>query len=176
MGFNMNSIRELGAIANDAVRTKGKRKAVRVLYIKADEDHVALQDGRCIEPKLVYVHEGRKKIGKDRWKLENLIYFSGVYAKSDALWAPWEHPCAGSIPSFQVCNGSNRAYGTHNICYVEVYQPRRQREPERAICCDHQRNRDSRRPYQPYPVSKAELKAARLVQNRSGSDDKAEDF
>ena len=82
----MNSIRELGAIPNDAARMKEKNKVVKILYIEADEDHVALQDGKCIEPKLVYVHEGRKKIGKDRWKLENPRYFSGVYAKSDELW------------------------------------------------------------------------------------------
>lgn len=34
----------------------------------------------------MYVHEGRKKVGKDRWKLINPRYFSGVYTNSDELW------------------------------------------------------------------------------------------
>jgi hypothetical protein len=82
----MNSIRELGSVSNDAVEVKQDKKSVKVLYIEADEDHVALQDGGNVEPKLVYVHEGRKKEGKNRWKLLNVRYFSGVYANSDKLW------------------------------------------------------------------------------------------
>jgi hypothetical protein len=82
----MNSIRELGKIENDAVEVKPEKKVVKTLYIEADEDHVALQNGGHIEPKLVYVHEGKKKVGKDRWKLINARYFSGVYNNSDELW------------------------------------------------------------------------------------------
>ena len=82
----MNSIRELGRVDNDSVETKLDKKSVKILYIEADEDHVALQNGGSIEPKLVYVHEGRKKIGKNRWKLLNARYFSGIYANSDELW------------------------------------------------------------------------------------------
>jgi hypothetical protein len=82
----MNSIRELGSVDNDAVEVKQDKKAVRVLYIEADEDHVSLQDGGYAEPKLVYVHEGREKIGGNRRKLINARYFSGVYANSDELW------------------------------------------------------------------------------------------
>lgn len=82
----MNSIREFGSVDNDAVEIKQERKSVKILYIEADEDHVALQEGGHIEPKLVYVHEGRKKVGKDRWELLNARYFSGVYNNSDELW------------------------------------------------------------------------------------------
>lgn len=82
----MNSIRELGSIDNDAAEIKQDKRAVKVLYIEADEDHVALQNGGYIEPKLVYVHEGRKEVGKNRWKLLNPRYFSGVYINSDELW------------------------------------------------------------------------------------------
>jgi len=82
----MNSIRELGKVENDTVEIKQEKKAVKVLYIEADEDHVALQSGGHIDPKLVYVHEGREKAGKDRWKLLNARYFSGVYKNSDELW------------------------------------------------------------------------------------------
>ena len=42
--------------------------------------------GGLIETKLVYVHEGRKKVSKNRYKLLNVRYFSGVYANSDELW------------------------------------------------------------------------------------------
>lgn len=82
----MNSIRELGNVDNNAAEVKQSKKSVRVLYIEADEDHVALQAGGTVEPKLVYVHEGRKKVGKNRWKLLNVRYFSGVYTNSDELW------------------------------------------------------------------------------------------
>lgn len=82
----MNSIRELGAVANDAVPIRAEQKKVSVLYIEADEDHVALQTGGCAEPKIVYVHEGRKKVGKDRWELKNARYFSGMYTDSEQLW------------------------------------------------------------------------------------------
>ena len=82
----MNSIRELGSVGNNAVEIKQEKKTVKVLYIEADEDHVALQDGGHEEPKLVYVHEGRKKVGKDRWELLSARYFSGIYNNSDELW------------------------------------------------------------------------------------------
>jgi uncharacterized protein (DUF2147 family) len=82
----MNSIRELGSVDNNRVEIKQEKKIVKTLYIEADEDHVALQDGGHIEAKLVYVHEGRKKIGKDRWELINARYFSGVYNNTEKLW------------------------------------------------------------------------------------------
>lgn len=82
----MNSIRELGSVDNDAVKIKQDKRKVKVLYIEADEDHVAFQNGGLIEPKLVYVHEGRKQVSKNRYKLLNVRYFSGVYTNSDELW------------------------------------------------------------------------------------------
>ena len=86
----MNSIRELGSVGNNVVEIKRKNKAVKILYIEADEDHVALQNGSSEVPKLVYVHEGRIQVGKERWKLINPRYFSGVYADSDELWVEVE--------------------------------------------------------------------------------------
>lgn len=81
----MNSIREMGPIPNDAVKVEEKR-TVKLLYIEADEDHVANQSGNCIEPKIVYVHEGKRQIGKNRFSLINPRYFSGVYPRSEDLW------------------------------------------------------------------------------------------
>ncbi len=82
----MNNIRRLGQVSNDAVEIKDKKRIVRTLYIEADEDHVALQNGKNIEPKLVYVHEGKIQVSKNRWKLINPRYFSGVYTDSEDLW------------------------------------------------------------------------------------------
>jgi hypothetical protein len=82
----MNSIRELDSVSNDAAEIRQDKRSVKILYIEADEDHVSLQDGGNVEPKLVYVHEGKKQVGKDRWKLLNPRYFSGVYSNSDELW------------------------------------------------------------------------------------------
>jgi hypothetical protein len=82
----MNSIRELGGVRNDAVKVAHEKKAVKVLFVEADEDHVANQKGGWLEPKLVYVHEGKVQVGKDRWELINARYFSGMYSNSDELW------------------------------------------------------------------------------------------
>lgn len=82
----MNTIRELGPVENNAIPIKEKNKEVKLLYIEADEDHVALQNGKCIEPRLVYVHEGKKLISKGRYELINKRVFSGVYSSSEDLW------------------------------------------------------------------------------------------
>ena len=55
------------------------------LYVEADEDHVALQDGTNTMVKLVYVHEG-KEIRKGRNQLNNPHYFSGLYKNTEELW------------------------------------------------------------------------------------------
>lgn len=98
----MNSIRKLGSVGNNVVSIKEKKKIVKTLYIEADEDHVALQDGKCIEPKLVYVHEGIKQVGKERWELLNPRYFSGIYTNSDELWV-------------EVADYIDEAYDTNSI-------------------------------------------------------------
>jgi len=82
----MNAIRELGPVSSSEVKSLRAKETPKILYIEADEDHVALQSGGCAEPKLVYVHEGRKRIGKDRWKLQNPRYFGGMYKESEELW------------------------------------------------------------------------------------------
>ena len=82
----MNSIRELGPVDNSAVVIKKAKATPKILYIEADEDHVAQQSGGCAEPKLVYVHEGRKQVSKDRWELQNIRYFGGMYKETEELW------------------------------------------------------------------------------------------
>lgn len=64
------------------------KKAVDVLYIEADEDHVAYQDGTNRFMKLVYVHEGRKETtgNTKRVALQGKRYFTGLYPDNDDLW------------------------------------------------------------------------------------------
>jgi len=82
----MNAIRELGPVSNNEVKITRSKKTPKILYIEADEDHAALQVGGCAEPKLAYVHEGKKQIGKERWQLQNPRYFGGMYKESEELW------------------------------------------------------------------------------------------
>lgn len=91
----MEKVHEIKVV--DAPVLTTEKKAVRVLYIEADEDHVALQQKRKKEdgkrkagismPKLVYVHEGidTEKSTVKRKVLKNVRYFGGDY-KSEDLW------------------------------------------------------------------------------------------
>lgn len=82
----MNCIRRIGKVENSFAKLPCKKKKVEILYIETDEDHVAMQDGSNKEVKLVYVHEGKKQEGKDRYKLINCRYFTGTYKNSEELW------------------------------------------------------------------------------------------
>ncbi|AGB40294.1 Uncharacterized protein family (UPF0236) [Halobacteroides halobius DSM 5150] len=81
----MNKIRKLDKIENDELNKPSEKKEVEYLYVEADEDHVALQNGNNSIPKLVYVHEGISK-EQGRNKLKNSYCFSGVYSKAEDLW------------------------------------------------------------------------------------------
>ena len=85
----MNAIRWLGPVKNELKAPAEKRKA-EYIFIEADEDHVAMPDGRCGEPKLIYIHEGVEEVSKDRVKLKHPVYFGGMYSESDELWAEVE--------------------------------------------------------------------------------------
>ena len=69
-----------------------EKRNVRILYIEADEDHVAHQakgkgGTRCLMPKLIYVHEGidLSRSTAKRKVLKNVRYF-GEDCKSEDLW------------------------------------------------------------------------------------------
>ena len=53
------------------------RKQVPVLYIEVDEDHIGSQDGREMEVRLVYIHEGWEE-NNGRRELKNPVYLSSV--------------------------------------------------------------------------------------------------
>jgi len=68
---------------------KQKRTNRAVLYIEADEDHVASQTGPSIEARLVYIHEGWAET--KRRELQNPLYLSSVDEDSYSFWERvWE--------------------------------------------------------------------------------------
>lgn len=72
-------------------RVSGKpgraKRVVRVLYIEADEGHVRLQKGGHGQARLVYVHEGRRQVARNRWELVNACYFGcGPGEPVEKLW------------------------------------------------------------------------------------------
>jgi hypothetical protein len=82
----MNYVHRQGMIESSECPLPEKR-AVKRIYIEADEDHVATQHQGNQELRLIYVHEGHVKIGKNRNKLINRRYFTGFYkGRPDELW------------------------------------------------------------------------------------------
>jgi hypothetical protein len=79
-----NIIRENGKIDNLDLQIKEK-KEVDTLYIEADEDHVALQNGKNKEMKLIYVYDDKTEVSKNRIRLENIRYFTGEMKPED-IW------------------------------------------------------------------------------------------
>jgi hypothetical protein len=80
----MNAIRRVGEV--EAKVGLKEKKQVEILYIEADEDHVALQNGGNKLAKIIYVHEGKTKVSKGRQKLQNPRYIVGVTESSEELW------------------------------------------------------------------------------------------
>ena len=65
------------------------KKKCQIIYIEADEDHVAHQGKgtRAFEQRLVYVHEGRRRVGKDRYELIGKKYFTfELGTKTEYIW------------------------------------------------------------------------------------------
>ncbi len=77
--------------------SKNVKKACRILYVEADEDHVAEQHGKgslennkSFISRLVYVYEGKNDICKDRKQLVGVHYISGLYEGSEGIQRIWE--------------------------------------------------------------------------------------
>lgn len=68
-------------------KPRKKKRVVRVLYIEADEHYVSLLGGKRGQIRLVYVHEGWRPVGRNRYALKNPRYFGGGPDGSAAeLW------------------------------------------------------------------------------------------
>ncbi len=65
-------------------KEESSKTKVKYLYIEADEDHVSLQNGLSVMPRLVYIHEGYENTN-GRNRLKNIRYFSGIYNNIEEL-------------------------------------------------------------------------------------------
>ena len=82
----MNVVRENDPFPNEAVELPDRKEHTpSILHIEADEDHVALQNGKSTISKIVYVHEGRTPLSKDRNLLVNKRYFT-AQTDNESLW------------------------------------------------------------------------------------------
>lgn len=82
----MNVIRDRDPLPNEAAEISDRKDSTpSVLYIEADEDHVALQNGKSTIAKIVYVHEGRKPLSKNRHQLIHKRYFTAL-SDNESLW------------------------------------------------------------------------------------------
>jgi hypothetical protein len=82
----MKSIRETGAIDNHAAPFKPGKKIIKTLFIEADEDHVAMQEGDRRIVRIAYVHEGYRNVSKHRNELINARYFTGADINPEDFW------------------------------------------------------------------------------------------
>ncbi len=101
----MKAIRRFN-LEEQAIMGRLEKRQCESLYVEADEDHVAGQNGRTYMPMLVYVHEGKEKDQRRRLKVPH--YFSGLYSETEELWL-WvlnyieEHCDMGSLKRIYVC-------------------------------------------------------------------------
>lgn len=65
------------------------RNAPPVLFVEADEDHVAHQDGTNHFLKMVYVHEGYEPAGSHKYRLKHPFYVVGEYPGAEGTEEIW---------------------------------------------------------------------------------------
>lgn len=63
-----------------------QKRAVKILHVDADEDHVALQDGSNTMVPIVTVHEGVKKLSKSRNRCVNAHHICAYGDTPEDLW------------------------------------------------------------------------------------------
>ena len=78
-----NKLRKVNRFKESPLR---ENKQVKTLYLVADEDHVALQDGKNTIVPLIVVYEGKEKISKGRYRCVNARYFGRYGIKTEELW------------------------------------------------------------------------------------------
>jgi len=78
----MNRTRKVAGYAIE----KPKKRAAKVIHIQADEDHVAMQDGRNVMPKLLAIHEPVKENRGRRSSLPNRYLMSSYKESISDMW------------------------------------------------------------------------------------------
>ena len=101
----MNIVHKLDGIKADV--NVAERRNISVLYVEADEDHIHMQNGKSGQIKLIYVHEGKKSVGKDRKELIHPRFFTCGEGNSDKLWE-------------EVAEYIESVYDTKNI-YIQLH-------------------------------------------------------
>ena len=81
----MNAIRQIGTLPNDAAPLPQPNEQVHRVFVEADEDYVAMRDGRNKPLKLLYVYENKVSIGNQRRTLVGTHMFTG-YETPETLW------------------------------------------------------------------------------------------
>lgn len=80
----MNKTRQVKESALEPVKP---RLDVPVIHIQADEDHVAMQDGRRDTiVKLVVLHEPAQRVSKKRWRLPQRFLLTSYAERVDDFW------------------------------------------------------------------------------------------
>ena len=74
-----------------ALEAQGDKRAVKQLYVEADEDHVSLQDGKKAQVKLIYVHEGVQERGERRMLVNPRYLTWPQESDADSLWETVSH-------------------------------------------------------------------------------------
>ncbi len=78
----MKSVRKIERLKLE--RSAVEKRIAEILYVEADEDHIALQSGKSAMPRLVYVHEGIDMQGRRR--LKSPYYLASLKGKPGELW------------------------------------------------------------------------------------------
>lgn len=80
-----NAVKEAGPIPTEEAALPKTNPHASHIYIEADEDHVAMQDGTTKQNKLVIAYEDKKPIGKGRKALVAKRVFTG-YRPALEIW------------------------------------------------------------------------------------------
>lgn len=78
----MKKLRKLRGLKTEAPL---KKRKVKILHVNADEDHIALQNGKKTIVPLISIHEGIKRVGK-RGQCINPHYISSHGKEAEELW------------------------------------------------------------------------------------------
>jgi hypothetical protein len=80
-------LRKTRQVKNLPTEEVKQREGVRVIHIQADEDHVAMQDGRRDTiVKLVAIHEPAQAVSKKRWQLPQRRLMSSYNESVEDFW------------------------------------------------------------------------------------------
>ncbi len=79
-------MRKIRQVSVPQIAEQKEKKEIPVLQIDADEDHVALQNGRNVMVPIVSVYEGKEKVCKGRNRCKNIFHVSRYGENSDDFW------------------------------------------------------------------------------------------